>query len=132
MLQGGGACFCTMIHWAPLPMEFLVFLWHHSHHGVVVFGASLLILFKHFHTFSCWSNFLSCVSVSMCGFGNNGHHLSQWPGHDLRSYLLPEKAASVKCLDAVLGKVHLPCWRFIVVRHDGNVHRDVYSVLFLR
>ena len=29
---------------------------------------------------------------------------------------MPEKDASVKCLDAVLGKVHLPCWRFIVVR----------------
>ena len=57
----------------------------------------------------------------------NGHHLSQWhhsvflPGHDLRSYLIPEKAASVKCFDA-----------FIVVRHGGNVHRDVYRNLFLR
>ena len=30
------------------------------------------------------------------------------------------------------GKVHLPCWRFIVVRHDGNVHWDVYCILFLR
>ena len=38
-----------------------------------------------------------------------------------------EKAASVKCLDAVLGKVHLPCWRFIFVRHDDNVHRDVLA-----
>ena len=31
---------------------------------------------------------------------------------------MPEKDASVKCLDAVLGKVHLPCWGFIVER-DG-------------
>ena len=75
----------------------------------------------------------------MCGIGKNGHHLSQGrhpvflrPGHDLKSYLVPEKAASVMCLDAVLGKVHLPCWRFIVVRHGGNVRRDVYSILFLR
>ena len=51
------------------------------------------------------------------------------PRHDLRSYLLPEKTASVMCLDAVLGKVHLPCWRFIVVRHGGNVHRYV-SIAF--
>ena len=52
------------------------------------------------------------------------------PGHDLRSYLKPENAASVKCLDAVSGKANLPSWCFIVVRHDGNVHRDVYSILF--
>ena len=24
MLQGGGARLCTMLHWAPLPLEFLV------------------------------------------------------------------------------------------------------------
>ena len=54
--------------------------------------------------------------------------LSQWhhsvflrPVHDLKSYLVPEKDASVKCLDAVLGKVHLPCWSFIVVRNGPGV-----------
>ena len=121
MLQGGGACLCTMIHWAPLPMKFLWFLWHHCHPRVVVFGLSLSISVSHFFISSCWSNFLSNVSVSMCGIGKNGHHVSQerhsvflWPGHDLKSYLIPEKAASVLCLDAVLGKVHLPCWRLIV------------------
>ena len=52
-----------------------------------------------FLTFSCWCNFLSCISISICGFGKNGHHLSQGrhavflrPGHDLRSYLPPEKS----------------------------------------
>ena len=29
---------------------------------------------------------------------------------------LPGKDASFKCFDAVLGKVHLPCLRFIAVR----------------
>ena len=48
------------------------------------------------------------------------------PGHVLRSYLLPEKAASVMCFDAVLGKFYLPYWCFIVVRHGGNVHRGVF------
>ena len=42
--------------------------------------------------FSCWCIFLSCMSVSICGFGKKGHHLSQErhsmflrPGYDLRS-----------------------------------------------
>ena len=34
---------------------------------------------------------------------------------------VPEKDMSVKCLDAVLGKVHLPCWSFIVVRNGFGV-----------
>ena len=42
-------------------------------------------------------------------------------GHGLRYSHVPEKNASVKCLDAVLGKVHLPCWRFIVVRNGPRV-----------
>ena len=42
------------------------------------------------------------------------------------------QAASVKCLDAALGEVHLPCWRFIVVLHNGNGYRHGYSVLFFR
>ena len=37
-----------------------------------------------------------------------------------------EKAASVKRLDAVLGKVNLPNWCFIVVRHGGHAHRGVF------
>ena len=31
-----------------------------------------------------------------------------------------------------LGKVHLPCWCFIVVRHGGNAHRGVCCFLPLR
>ena len=42
-------------------------------------------------------------------------------GHDLRSYHVPEKDASLKCLGDVLGKLHLPCWRFIVVRNGPSV-----------
>ena len=83
--------------------------------------------------------FLSCASVSICGFGKNGHHLPQGrhcvflrPGHDLRSYLLPENATSVKHIDAVLGKVNLPSWCFIVLRHGGHAHRRVYCLLLLR
>ena len=37
MLQGRGALFCTMIHRAPLPMEFFLLLWHHCRPGVIVF-----------------------------------------------------------------------------------------------
>ena len=41
--------------------------------------------------------------------------------HGLRYYHVPGKDASVKCFDAVLGKVHLPCLRFVVVRHGPSV-----------
>ena len=44
-------------------------------------------------------------------------------------FLLPEKTASVKRLDAVLGNVNLPNWCFIVVRHGGDAHRCVYCLL---
>ena len=47
-------------------------------------------------------------------------------------FLPNEKAASVKRLDAVLGKVNLPSWCFIVVRHGGHAHRGVYCLLPLR
>ena len=63
------ACLCTMIHRAPLPTEFLVFLWYHCHPPVGVFGASLQMSVSHFFTSSYWSNFFSNVSVSICGFG---------------------------------------------------------------
>ena len=54
-------------------------------------------------------------------------------GQDTTSGLTfyPKGLRSVKCLDSVLGKILLPCWRFIVVRHGGNVHSDVCSILFL-
>ena len=42
-------------------------------------------------------------------------------GHSLRYYLVPGKDASMKCFEAVLGKVHLPCLRFIVVRNGPGV-----------
>ena len=35
----------------------------------------------------------------------------------------------MKRLGAVLGKVNLPNWCFIVVRHGGNAYRDAYSIL---
>ena len=49
------------------------------------------------------------------------HSVFLWPVLGLKSYLVPEKDASVKCLDAVLGKVHVPCWSFIVVRNGPGV-----------
>ena len=42
-------------------------------------------------------------------------------GHGLWYHHVPDKDASVKCLDAVLGKVHRPCWRFMVVRNGPGV-----------
>ena len=47
-------------------------------------------------------------------------------------FIKPEKATSVKRLDVVLGKVHLPSWCFIVWRHGCNAHRSVYCLLFPR
>ena len=47
---------------------------------------------------------------------------SAWP----QTFLYTENAASEKRFIAILGKVHLPCWRFIVVRHGGHVHRKVF------
>ena len=52
------------------------------------------------------------IGVALCSSGL---------GHGLRYYHAPEKDASVKCLDAVLGKVHLPCWCFIVLRDGPGV-----------
>ena len=68
-------------------------------------------------------------TVTIC---QGRHAVFLRPGHVLRSYLLPEKAASVMCFDAVLGKFYLPYWCFIVVRHGGNVRRGVFFFLFLR
>ena len=50
----------------------------------------------------------------------------------LQVFLMPEKAASVKRLDAVLGQVYLHSWCFIVVRHGGQARRGVYCPLPLR
>ena len=50
------------------------------------------------------------------------------PGHDHRPLILLKNAASEKRFITVLGEVHLPCWRFIVVRHGVHVHRDVFSL----
>ena len=107
MLQGRGACLCTMMHWAPLPMEFIMFLWHHCHR-VVVFGASLQISVSHFHTFSCWSNFLSCVSVSMCGFGKNGHDTLCSSGHGTTSVTFYQKMLR-RCCASMLFWVNFTC-----------------------
>ena len=45
---------------------------------------------------------------------------------------VPGEAASVRCFDVVLGKVHLQSWRFIVVRHGSHAHRGVYCFLPFR
>ena len=45
---------------------------------------------------------------------------------------IPGEAASVRCFDVVLGKVHLLSWRFIVVRHGSHAHRGVYCFLPFR
>ena len=47
-------------------------------------------------------------------------------------FLLPGKPVSEMRFIAVLGKVHLHCCCFIVVRHGGHVHVDVFFFLFLR
>ena len=68
-----------MIHWAPLPMEFLLFLWHHCHscHRVSFMSGALLHFFdQQLFTPSCWNRLLSCGSVSMCGIGSSGGALS--------------------------------------------------------
>ena len=38
----------------------------------------------------------------------------------------------MKRIDAVLGKVNLPSWCFIVLRHGGHAHRRIYCLLPLR
>ena len=54
-----------------------------------------------------------CYSgIALCSSGQ---------GHGLRCYLVPGKDGLVKCFDAVLGKFHLPCLRFIVVRSGPSV-----------
>ena len=70
MLQGRGSCLCTMIHWAPLLIEFLMFLWHHCHPGVIVFlfmfGASLQNSVSHFIFFLLLEQFpLMCFRIHM-------------------------------------------------------------------
>ena len=64
--------------------------------------------------------------------GPGRHSLFLRPGHDLRSSFLPEKAVSEKRFVAVLGEIHLHSWSFIIVRHGGHVHRDVFCFLFTR
>ena len=123
-------------------MEFLFFLWHHCHPRVVVsvlclarrykclFHISLLPLAGAVSSRMVPYPYVALVrTVTFC-------HRSDTLCSSVRArpQVLPEtrKNASVMCLDAVLGKVPLPYWRFIVVRHGGNVHRDVYCILFLR
>ena len=66
-------------------------------------------------------------TVSVCDSGITLYFLR--PEHDFRSHFVPEEDASVMCLDAVLGKVHLSCWRFIVVRSGpGVVHNLSFCV----
>ena len=87
----------------------------------LVWGVATNFCFA-FLYFLCWSNFLSSGSASICGFGKKGPSVSGAtlcvPPTRARPQALPSTRKS-----AVSGKVHLPCWRFIVVRHGGNVHR---------
>ena len=70
----------------------------------------------------------STIILKDAPYSANLHSVFFRPEHDLRSYLLHGKVPSVVCLDAVLGKVHLSYWRFVVVRHGGNVCKDVYRI----
>ena len=106
-------------------------LWLHCHPGVVVSGASLQLSGSLFFSCSRWCIFLSCISVSIPSVTRATLYVPSARARP-QVFLLPEKAASVKRLDAVLGKVNLPNWCFIVVRHGGNAHRGVYCLLPLR
>ena len=129
MLQKRGACLYTLMHWTPLPVEFLMFPWHHCHLCVVVFGASLQLYVPRFCTFSFWYTFISCLSVSICGCTKNDHHLSEGrhstflgPRHDLRSPLQGSVGEAFRCFFWVK-----PSSCAIVV-----MHRGVYCFLPLR
>ena len=67
----------------------------------------------------------SLISVSICGCGKNGHHPSE-ERHDIslgrarpQIFVLTRKDCVGDMLRCCLGKVHLPCWCFIVARHGG-------------
>ena len=77
-------------------------------------------------TFSCWCIFLSFLSVSICGCSKSPSVTRATlydPSARARPqvFFIPEKAASVKRLDDVLGEANLSSWCFIVVRHGGDV-----------
>ena len=95
-----------------------MFLWHHRHPRVVVFDASLQISVPQFFALSCWSNFLSFVSVSMCGFGKNGHHLSQE-----RHSVFEDDGAGMKMIFR---------GRSPTMRHVSRTHRVALDWLFAR
>ena len=106
MLQGRGACLCTMMHWTPLPMEFPLILWHHCHtsrHCVWRVAAGAL--------FSRGS----IPSVTRAKL-----HVPSARARP-QVFLTLEKAESVKHLDAVFGEAILPSWCVIVLRHCGHV-----------
>ena len=114
-------------------MEFLMFLCPR----VVVFGASLKISHSHFYPSLAGATSPSVISVSICGCGKNGHHPSQGR-HDIslgrarpQVFVLTRKDCVGDVLRCCLGKVHLPCWCFIVARHGGNVQRSVCCLLLL-
>ena len=62
----------------------------------------------------------------------NGTYFSFGQGTTSSLPYYPKRLFQEKRFNAVLGEVHLHCWNFIVVRHGGHVHRDVFCFLFLR
>ena len=81
---------------------------------------------------SRFSFFLLRAGDSHLVHGPGRHSLFLPPGHDFRPFFVPEMLRRRSASLPFLGEFHLPCWRFIVVRHGGNVHWDVFSFLFLR
>ena len=70
-------------------------------------------LFASFSTAPERANCVLCHSgVALCSSGLF---------YELRYYHVPGRVTSVRCFDAVMGKIHLPCGRFIVVRNGPCV-----------
>ena len=128
-----------MMHWASLPMEFLMIsvapspslrgcVWRVATTLCFTFLYLLLAgaLFSRVFPYP----FVAVVrTVTICHKGDTLCSLGQARP---QVFLIPEKAASVKRLDAVLGNVNPPSWCFIVVRHGGNAHRGAFCLLPLR
>ena len=120
-----------MMHWAPLHMEFFHFsvaTLPPSRGRVWRVAAALCFTFLYLPSLVLSSP----AYIGVLAICHKGDTLCSSGQGTTLGLPFPEKAASVKRLYAVLGKVNLPCWCFIVVRHGGNVHRSVCCLLLLR
>ena len=120
-----------MMHWAPLPMQFQMFPWLRCHTRIVVSGASLHSP-VHVSLPSLSGAFFSLVYFRIIPSVTRATLYVPSARVRPQVFLMNEKAASVKRLNAVLGKVNLLSWCFFVVRHGGHPHRCVYCLLPLR